>query len=142
MEANRIGSQREEPLMKHQLRFTLYWAPRVLGICAAIFLAVFALDVFAEGYRFAELLAALFIHLIPSLMIVIVLAISWRWERPGGILFILLGVLYIAMFWNPGRWLAYLIISGPLFIIGALFLLNEWITRSRKAQDEPQFAND
>jgi hypothetical protein len=110
----------------------LYWAPRIIGIGAALFLAIFALDVFSEGYQLGELLVALFIHLIPSLVIIIVLVIAWRWERFGGGLFIFLGLLYIWLFWNPGRWIAFLVISGPLFISGGLFLLNHWI-----AQGEP-----
>jgi hypothetical protein len=119
-------------------RSALYWAPRFLGIAAALFLAIFALDVFGEGYPFGELLIALFMHLIPSLVIIIVLTISWRWERLGGGLFIFLGLLYIWLFWNPGRWLAYLLISGPLFLTGGLFLLNDWIIRGQDSSKDQQ----
>jgi hypothetical protein len=58
-----------------------------------------------------------------------VLALAWRWEWVGAVLFTALGVLYIVMFWGPDRWLAYLMISGPLFLIGVLFLLN-WLYRA------------
>jgi len=37
----------------------LFWAPRVLGILFALFLSLFALDVFSEGYSFGETMLAL-----------------------------------------------------------------------------------
>jgi hypothetical protein len=123
--------------MVEQKRSALYWAPRILGIASALFLAMFALDVFAEGYTFGQLLIALFMHLIPSFMILLFLVVAWRWERIGGILFLLLGVFYIWFFWHPSRWLSYLVISGPLFLTGILFLLNNWVTRGKQTvQDQ------
>jgi hypothetical protein len=111
----------------------LYWAPRVLGILIAIFVSLFALDVFGEGYNLWESVAALLMHLIPTLVIIIVLTIAWRWERWGGFLFIALGVLYILFFWDPTHWPAYLLISGPLFLVGILFLLNWFIGGASEA---------
>ena len=108
--------------MKTKMMHILYWAPRILGILFAVFISIFALDVFMEGYGFWETVVALVMHLVPTAIIVIVLLIAWRWERVGGVLFLLLGALYIAMFWDRGHWTAYLLISGPLFLIGALFL--------------------
>jgi len=102
----------------------LFWSPRVLGILIAIFVSLFALDVFGEGYSFWETIAALAMHLIPTLVILIVLGIAWRWEWIGGFLFVVLGVLYITLFWEPSNLPAYLLISGPLFLVGILFLLD------------------
>jgi hypothetical protein len=110
--------------MNMSIRTILYWAPRVLGIFFALFISVFALDVFTEGYRFWETVVALFMHLIPTAIVLLVLFISWRREQIGGALFLALGLFYIVAFWNPTRWQAYLIISGPLFLIGVLFLLS------------------
>lgn len=101
----------------------LYWAPRVLGILIAIFVSLFALDVFMDGYNFLETVVALLMHLVPTYIVLIILFIAWRWERVGGFLFIALGVLYILLFWDPTEWPAYLMISGPLFLVGILFLL-------------------
>jgi len=110
-------------------RSALFWAPRILAIAAALFLSVFALDIFTEGYSFGDMIVALFMHLIPSLLILVALGVAWRWERLGGGLFIFLGLLYVWLFWEPGRWVAYLIISGPLFLIGVLFLLHFWLVQ-------------
>ena len=61
----------------------LYWSPRVLCIAFAIFVSLFALDVFNEGLGLAKTILALSIHLIPTAFLVIVLAVSWRWEQVG-----------------------------------------------------------
>ena len=110
--------------MNQTVEKILFWSPRVLGILIAIFVSLFALDVFGEGYSFWETIAALAMHLIPTLVILIVLGIAWRWEWIGGFLFVALGVLYITLFWEPSNLPAYLIISGPLFLAGILFLLD------------------
>ena len=110
--------------MNQTVEKILFWSPRVLGILIAIFVSLFALDVFGEGYSFWQTIAAYAMHLIPTLVILIVLGIAWRWEWTGGFLFVALGVLYITLFWEPSNLPAYLIISGPLFLVGILFLLD------------------
>ena len=114
--------------MRASQKTALFWVPRILAILTALFLGMFALDVFAEGYRMGELIVALFMHLIPSFLILIVLGIAWRWERIGGTLFILLGIVFLWLFWHPSRWFSNLIISGPLFLTGLMFLVSHWLT--------------
>ncbi len=110
--------------MKRPVKKILFWSPRVLGILIAVFVSLFALDVFGEGYSTVETIVALVMHLIPTFVILIVLGIAWRWEWTGGFLFVALGVLYITLFWEPSNLPAYLVISGPLFLTGILFLLD------------------
>ena len=64
-------------------RRLLFWTPRVICIAFAIFLSLFALDVFNEGYGFGKTLLALLIHLVPVYIVLLVLAIAWRWEWIG-----------------------------------------------------------
>ncbi len=113
--------------MQRPVPRVLFWAPRILGILFAIFISVFALDVFEEGYGFWETILALLVHLIPTAILVAVLVISWRWEWVGGVLFPALGVLYLVMA-KGFHWSAYLMVSGPLFLMGVLFLVN-WLYR-------------
>jgi len=110
--------------MKGPVRRLLFWSPRVLCIAFALFLSLFALDVFDERLSLWKTLLALFIHLLPTLFVVLVLVLSWRWEWVGGILYIVAGLRYLIMALNHPDWV--LIISGPLFVVGALFLLNWW----------------
>jgi hypothetical protein len=112
--------------MKNRVERTVFWMPRILCLLFAAFVSLFALDVFAEGYGFWETIAALVMHLIPTAIIVIALAVAWRWPWIGVILFVLLGVWYLIMAGGRFEWTAYLLIAGPLFLAGALFLV-DWV---------------
>lgn len=108
-------------------RRILFWAPRALGIAFALFLSIFALDVFDEGYGFWNTLLALAMHLIPTAIVVVVLLLSWRWEWIGAVLFAAAGALYMANSLRHPDWI--LLISGPLFLIAVLFLVS-WLKRA------------
>lgn len=108
----------------------LFWTPRVLSFAFALFLSIFALDVFESGRGFWKTLAALGMHLLPSLLVLLVLAVAWRRELVGAIAFAGLGVLYLVTSWGRFDWSAYACISGPLFLVGGLFLAN-WLWKRR-----------
>jgi len=105
--------------MKNNTRRFLFWSPRILCILYAMFLSMFALDVFSEGYGFTQTILALMMHLVPTYLVVVALVIAWRWEGVGAILFTALTLFYLVMS-NGGSW----IISGPLLLIGFLFFFN------------------
>jgi hypothetical protein len=86
--------------------------------------SVFALDVFGEGYGFWGTVLALLIHLVPALIVLTALVIAWHWEAAGSILLIALGVGYLVTTWGHFNW--HLVISGPLFLIGGLFLTDRF----------------
>jgi len=84
----------------------LFWAPRILTIPFALFLSVFALDVFAETEGFLETLTALVLHLIPALLVVVLLVLAWRWELVGVIAFAGLAITYVVGMWGRFPWVA------------------------------------
>jgi hypothetical protein len=104
----------------------LFYLPRGICIFFAMFISIFALDVFEGHPALPELMLALLMHLIPTIALIIILIIAWRWEWVGAVLFPCLGLVYI--FWAWGRFplSVYLIIAGPLFLLGFLFLFN-WL---------------
>ncbi len=102
----------------------LYWAPRVWGIVYALFISLFALDVFQPGLPFAKVLLGLAIHLIPTAIIVVVLVFAWKWDWVGAVGFIALGLLYMWITRLHFPALVYFTISGSAFFIGLLFLAN------------------
>ncbi len=106
----------------------IYWTPRVLCILFALFISMFALDVFGEGRGFWETLAALGMHMIPTAVIVLVTILAWRWEWIGTLAFFTTGVLYSVRTAQHPDWI--LLIAGPQFLIGGLFLLS-WFQRRR-----------
>lgn len=116
--------------MRRSSERLLYWAPRALGVAYALFISIFALDVFGENLPFAKLFLALAIHLIPTGLILVVLAFAWKWERLGSVGFLVLGLLYMWTTRLRFPVVAYLIISGSAFLIALLFLAN-WFTRPK-----------
>jgi hypothetical protein len=97
----------------------LFWTPRIAGIFVAGFLALFALDAF-NGHSFVSALPEVAIHLIPSLLVLMVVAIAWRFEWIGAMAFVGLAALYAATARGRLDWIA--IVSGPLVVVGLLFL--------------------
>jgi len=62
------------------------WAPRLAAIAMSLFLALFALDAFT-GKALGDGLGDFAIHLAPSLLVLAVSAISWRYPLVGAAAF-------------------------------------------------------
>ncbi len=82
------------------------------------------MDVFADGDGFRKTALALLMHLVPTFFVVLILVLSWRKDWIGGIVYTILGILYIVFTWGKFHWSAYALISGPLFLSGFLFLVS------------------
>jgi len=100
----------------------LTWTPRLLAIAFIAFLALFALDVFGEYATIWETLVALFMHLLPNIILLLALLIAWRWQRIGGLVFLGLGIGSLLFFRTYEDLISFLIVSAPALLIGVLFL--------------------
>lgn len=98
-----------------------------MSILFVLFLAMFSLDVFESGKSAGELAIGLFVHNIPALILLAVLFVAWEREIAGAVMFMAAAIFYIAMLLKSGfeqhmiSWV--LLISGPAFLVGALYLL-------------------
>jgi hypothetical protein len=108
--------------MKHST--LLLWTPRILAILVTLYLAMFALDAFAFNRPLRALVEDIAWHFTPAGIVLVLLAISWRWPWIGGIAFVLMAVAYATMVDFRFDWV--LGISGPLFVVGMLFLWSWW----------------
>lgn len=107
----------------------LHWGPRVLSILLILFISMFALDIFEEGYSFWELLVGLFMHLIPSFVLIILLIIAWRHQKIGGALFITAAVLFSILVLERAPLSTFLVLPLPMILIGGGFLADRYFTR-------------
>ena len=110
----------------------LFWSPRILTSAFALFVSIFALDVFAEFHGFWRVALALAIHLIPTFIVIAVLVVAWKWEWIGAVVFASLAAWYC---WTSIHkpwfgWSVILAIPLPLLVIACLFLVN-WIERAK-----------
>ena len=115
--------------MNKNLKQTLLWTPRIAGILFVLFIGLFAFDVFEEGLGFWGTLLALFLHLLPSILLAIAIFIAWKREWVGALLFIGWAIWYLAFFLDRGfPRITYAIIAGLPATIGLIFLA-DWVWR-------------
>lgn len=117
--------------MNSSLYRFLHWTPRFLGILFILFISLFALDVFAEGYAWWEQLLGLLVHLIPSFVLVAALVIAWLRPGLGGLLFLAVAFGFVVRYNLLSNWVTALMIAGPPLLVGALFLVDWQAQRSR-----------
>jgi len=111
----------------------LYWAPRILTICFILFLSLFSLDIFGNGYTFWETIVGLFMHNIPVLILLGIYLWNWRKGKIIGSALIVSGFIYIGFLvyntivykfeWYMLMWA--LTIAGPAFVTGWLYFIGE-----------------
>jgi hypothetical protein len=102
-------------------RRLLAWAPRILGIMVSLFVGLFALDAFTDGRPVMEAIPDFLIHLIPTLVLLLIVRVSWRREWIGGVSFLTLAAVYATtMARGHVDWM--LVIALPLGVVGLLFL--------------------
>ena len=116
--------------MSNSIRRVLPWSPRVLGLLATLFVAAFALNAFSAGKGFWASLPDFFIHLIPAFLLLATVIAAWSRESFGGLVFLSLAAFYAASTMRRPDWI--LVISGPLTLVGAAYLLVWWSRRSGK----------
>lgn len=106
----------------------IHWAPRIAAIMIIFFISLFSLDVFEMEGAPLELLGAFLIHSLPSIFLILLLVFAWRRPVVGFIAFLIAG-LFFFRFVILGRDLGhFLLFSGPLLLISALFYIDwRWL---------------
>ena len=105
----------------------LLWTPRILGILLAVFVGVFALDAFSAGRPLLRAFAEFTVHIAPALLLLGIVAASWRRAWVGGIGFTALAAAYAMVAWRHVDWI--LVIAGPALIVGLLFFVSWYSLR-------------
>lgn len=107
------------------MRKAVRWTARALGILSILFLSVFALDVFQPGQPLLPELLGFLVHLIPSFVLAVFLAVAWEHELLGGVLFAAAALGAFFLLGNP--WFVNAILCGPFFIAGLLFIASHYL---------------
>jgi len=109
----------------------LYWVPRILAICAILFMLMFSLDVFEGPSTTGEMITGFLIHNIPTFLLLASLLLAWKSEKNGGIILILLffglGIFFKSFTSNP----ASLIILIPVLLTGIMFMLHNYLSAKK-----------
>jgi hypothetical protein len=130
----------------------LHWLPRILCILAILFITFFSLDVFGPGLTFWQQLGGFLIHNIPSFVLLAFLILAWKRELSGGIIFIILGLIFYVLVYllnhyrnhfSVGRSLVNAaMIALPFVIVGILFIISHYRKKKElsgvQSQTHPQ----
>jgi len=107
----------------------LIWIPRVLALVFIVFLLLFGLDVFSENAPFMKKLGGFFMHSIPSIILLLILFISWKKPLIGGTLFILFSIAFTLYFRTYGSLSTFLLLTFPVLLVGILFIALDLMTK-------------
>ena len=124
-----MGTANEVGVFKLYGFLMLTLSARILAILYIAFISLFALDAFNGGFSWPGTVIALFIHLIPTFILISCLAVAWKRGVIGGSLFLAVGIFFTLWFRTYQRLDVFLLISFPLLLIGALFIISGRPTR-------------
>jgi hypothetical protein len=131
-----VEEEAQRGRMTPRVRRLLYWGPRVAVLLFAAFLSLFALDVFGMGYSPWETIVAFLLHLTPVFLLIVGIAIAWRWEWVGALVLTGWAVVYVVT--ARGFPLSvYVYLAGLPFVLGLLFLLNWRYRREVRGWNAP-----
>jgi hypothetical protein len=94
-----------------------------IGILYALALIIFAGDVFKKDQTVNQAILDLLLHLIPTIIVLFLTLIAHRFPMAGAIFFAVIAIIYIITGWANLHWTAHLLIAGPLFVLGLLYLM-------------------
>ena len=108
--------------MTHSRIYGIKWTSRILAILYTLSFTLLAFDVFGHGYTWQEILLALFLHMIPVILLVVATIVAWRRPSLGGVWFMFLGLVSVFFFNTHQDLITFMLISFPAFFIGSLLL--------------------
>jgi len=116
-----------------------HWTPRIICILAIVFISLFAI-LGGENTNMTswQQLSDLFMGLLPTLGLIIVLFVAWNWEKNGGIIFLLIGLIFSPLIYlhnynmTESVWYGLetvLIINFPFILVGILFIVSHYMKK-------------
>lgn len=112
--------------MVNNIKVVLTWFPRILAMLFAGFISIFALDSFEGHDSILQKIGHLFVHLIPTFMVLAVLWLAWHRRIFGGLVFMTLGMVFTIHFRTWTETSLFLLFSMPLFIAGVGFIVSRY----------------
>lgn len=116
----KLKKQTKKKASSLKSKLTLLNVSRILIVLFSLFLALFAFDTpFGIGFL---------IHLLPTIILLATLVLTWKKPTIAGILFVIEGIATIFVFNTYSDWFVFLIISVIPILVGIMFL----VAKSRK----------
>jgi hypothetical protein len=104
----------------------LTWFPRVLAMLFAGFISIFALDSFEGHHTFFQKMGHFLLHLVPTAAVLAALWLAWYHRILGGLVFMILGMVFTIHFGTWKETGLFLMFSMPLFVTGLGFIFSRY----------------
>lgn len=104
----------------------LTWFPRIIVIAFSVFISVFALDSLDAHHTFLQQLGHVLAHLVPTAAVLAALWLAWDRRIIGGLVFMMLGMVFTIHFGTWRQTGLFLMFSMPLFVAGVLFIFSRF----------------
>lgn len=104
----------------------MIWLPRIIALLFVGLLVLLSMDSFAGDRSVGEKMLGFLIHLIPAFAVVICLLVAWKFRVLGGLLFIVMGLIFTIFFGTYRSIPSFFSISLPLLLAGILFMISQW----------------
>ena len=127
----------------------IHWVPRILCILAILFIGMFSLDAFDPKLTLGEQLLGFLMHNIPTLILIAILIVSWKWEFIGGIIFILIGLGFTPFIFMHNYHMNHsvgmtigivMMITFPFVVVGGLFVLSHFLKKKKAMADHNEIS--
>jgi len=110
--------------MKKKRKNKWFWLPRIIAVAFIVFITLFALDVFSEGYSFWVAIGAFLIHLVPTYFLLAAYLIARKNPKIGAYIYIGIAIIFTIWFNTYREFITFILLSLPLLILGILFYLD------------------
>jgi len=104
----------------------LTWFPRILALLFAGFISIFALDSMEGHDSFIQKTGHLLVHLVPTAAVLAALWLAWNHRIIGGLVFMVLGMIFTIHFGTWKETGLFLMFSMPLFVAGVGFIFSRY----------------
>lgn len=97
------------------------WIARGLSVIITLGTFAFVFELSPKDFEWSNI----FLAAIPGTILLVVTAVAWNFPKPGGLIFILLGLLYAVLGWYRVSYVAIGVLSGALILAGLTFIFGK-----------------
>ena len=126
--------------MNHKTVSRMILLPRTIGLIYLLFLMLFSFDVFNSAAVTANEILAFAIHSLPSVILLILMIVTWHRPLWAGALFVAFAGVITAVFHTYGSMDMLILITLPPVVAAVLFFATDQRTRRllKKEAELPQ----
>lgn len=109
-------------MFNNAVKSSFVWFPRLVAMFFVILVSSFSFDVVAKNVVVSHVTLDTLKQLLPALIVLICLLVSWKFKLFGGIMFFMLSAASAVYFSTIGDTYTFLVFTAPMVLLGLLFV--------------------